>query len=245
MIDFIIYEDNKIMINNYIRIINSFMLNRHLEYRIIIFKKWDDDFIKYISSDNTGKKVFLLDIEMDMMNGIDIAREIRNSDDWDSQIIIMTPYKEDNYCLLTNRLLILNFIIKKNFEREMVLTLNIIYKMFFKKMVLTFKYNSEIFNIFYKDIYYIEKNINDNYSTIVTKNREYVIRSSINALMKKIDCKAVFLKTHRSCIVNLSNVLEYDIDKNVIKFDNSEINLIARNKKKEIRDLLLNKDKVF
>ena len=53
-----------------------------------------------------------------------------------------------------------------------------------------------------------------------------------------------FFKCHRSCIVNLNNIKVFDIDKNIIKFKNGETNLVARDKKRELKDRLMNKVKL-
>ena len=245
MIKFIIYEDNDVMAKNYVRIIKKFMFNKHINYKVPIFNEFSDSMMDLIKNNDDYKKVYLLDVEVPKMDGIDLAREIRNRGDWKSQIMIITADDKKDYFLLTNRLMLLNFILKSNLEKELLLSLDAVHKIFFNDMVLSFKYNSEIFNIFYNDIYYIEKNINDNSSTVVTKNNQYTIRNSINALMKKLGDDDRFFKSHRSCIVNVNNILEYDINKNIVKFSNREINLIARNKKRELKKRLLDRNIVF
>ena len=245
MITFIVYEDNDIMSKNYVRIIKKFMFNKHINYKVLIFNKFDSSMIDLIKNNTDSRKVYLLDIEVPKMDGIDLAREIRNSGDWNSQIMIITADDKKDYFLLTNRLMLLNFILKSDLEKELLLSLDTVYKIFFNDGVLSFKYNGEIFNILYNDIYYIEKNINDNSSTVVTKDSKYTIRNSINALLKELGDDNRFFKSHRSCIINMNNVLGYDINNNIIKFSNREINLVARNKKKEFKRKLLNRNIVF
>ena len=241
MIKYIIYEDNKKMANKYIRIINRYMLKRNINYKIIVFDKYNDDMENLIINRNKEKLVYLLDVEVPGLSGIDLAREIRNNGDWQSQLIIITGYEEKKYYLLTNRLLLLTFILKGNLNKELILAFDDILKIFYNDSIFTFKYNSEIFNIFYDDIYYIEKSLHNNVATIYTKEEKYVIRSSINSLMKSLGKDTRFFKSHRSCIVNLNNICSYNIDSNVIKFKNKEINLVSRNRKKEFIKLLLDK----
>ncbi|MBR3161150.1 MAG: response regulator transcription factor [Bacilli bacterium] len=241
MISFIIYEDDLKMINKYVNIVNKFMLNKNCDYKILTFDKYDVSLNDLIKNSLSERRVYMLDVEVSGMNGIDLAREIRKNGDWISQIIILTAYEEKNYFFLTNRLLTLNFIFKKNFNKELLLSLDIIWKIFSTDSILSFKYNGEIFNIFYNDICYIEKNLYNNDATIVTKRGEYIIRSSINNLVKNLNHDARFFKTHRSCIVNLDNVCKYNIESNIITFRDREINLVARGKKKEFENLLLEK----
>ncbi len=241
MIKFIIYEDDLNNLDNYINIINKYMLNKNITYKILVFNKFEKNLYDILKNTNNEKRIYLLDIEVPGMSGIDLAREIRNNGDWQSQIIIITGYNIRNYYLLTNRILVLTFILKNKLKTELNLSLDTIWKIFFTERVLSFRYNGEIFNIFYNDINYIEKNLYDNSATIFTKNDIYVIRSSINMLMKKLEIDKRFFKSHRSCIINLDNVCCYDINRNVVKFKNNEINLVSRNKKKELEILLLNR----
>lgn len=244
MIKYIIYEDDEEITKKYTKIINSYMINKNINYRIIVFNKFDSEIHNIIKNNNDEKIVYLLDIEVSELSGIDLAREIRKNGDWKSQIIMLTAHEEKNYFLLTNRLLTLAFIYKNNLENELVLALDDILKICFNDNILTFRYNSEIFSVFYNDIYYIEKNIHNNSSTVYTKDKKYTIRSSINNLMKIFKSDSRFFKTHRSCIINLDNVCEYNIDFNVIKFKKGEINLVSRNKKKEFIKLLLDKSNI-
>ena len=76
------------------------------------------------------------------------------------------------------------------------------------------------------------------YSTIFTKNKSYIIKETINSLETKLD-KSCFMKTHRSCIVNLNNITSYNYSDNIIYFDNLKIYLIARDKRKNLKEKLL------
>ena len=129
----------------------------------------------------------------------------------------------------------LNFISKKNnVKKELNFSLNVAYNILRRQNSLVFQYNSEIFQILYTDICYIEKNLNNNDSTIVTKdNSKYIINKSINKLMEMFRDEKNFFKTHRSCIVNLDNITCFDIKRNIIKFKSSQINLVSRNRRKE------------
>lgn len=241
MIKYIIYEDNGRMASKYIKMINKFMLKKNINYKILVFSNYNKEIENIIRNKSKEKLVYLLDVEVPGLSGVDLAREIRNNGDWQSQLIIITGYEGKKYFLLTNRLLLLTFILKSNINKELMLALDDILKIFYNDSILTFKYNGEIFNIFYNDIYYIEKSLHNNVATIYTKDEKYVIRSSINNLMKTLEEDTRFFKTHRSCIVNLNNVCGYNTDSNVIKFKNKEINLVSRNRKKEFIRLLMDK----
>ena len=42
--------------------------------------------------------------------------------------------------------------------------------------------------------------------------------------------------------INLNNVKSFDINKNVVRFKNKVTNLVARDKKRELKDRLINKN---
>ena len=46
------------------------------------------------------------------------------------------------------------------------------------------------------------------------------------------------MKTHRSCIVNLKNITSVDLSRNIIFFENAQIDLIAKDKKSELKSRL-------
>ena len=244
MIKFIIYEDDSEIVKNYINIINKYMLKKNVNYKILVFNKYEKAINNIIINNCDGKRIYLLDVEVPGMTGIELAREIRSTGDWSSQIIILTAYEKKDYYLLTNRLLMLSFILKSKLDKDLILSLDTIWKIFFNEKVLSFKYNSEVYNIFYNDIFYIEKNIHNNNSTIYTGNGKYIIRSSIKKLMETLNYDSRFFNSHRSCIINLDNVCEYDINTNVVKFKNRDINLVSRDKKKEFRNRLLENNNI-
>lgn len=85
---------------------------------------------------------------------------------------------------------------------------------------------------------YIEKSLNNNNCKIVTNDGEYFTRDTIQHLEETLSNDQRFMKTHRSCIVNLSNVSSVDLANNIIFFPNKQIDLIARNKKRELKERL-------
>lgn len=239
MINFIIY-DNKEVVGSYKKIIRNLMKSKKLNYSIYNIGNYSEDIqdkLKKLS----GSKIYLLSADTKVIPGLDIAKNIRTSGDWISQIIITEKFDKNNYIGISSRLLILDFISKfDNFEKDVYFALETAVNILNKRLTLSFKCNSEVFQILYDDICYIEKNLNDNDSTIVTKNDRYTIKCSINKLTKILNNDSRFFKTHRSCIVNINNITSFDMKNNIVKFNFLETNLISRNKKKELKDKILN-----
>lgn len=109
MINFVVCEDNKIILQRNIDIINKTMFKNNLNYRIYQFKEYSKDLQKIIK--NNDKKIYILDIELNDVSGIDIAREIRKTD-LNSIIIISTSYVEYLPLAIKNKLMLFDFVSK-------------------------------------------------------------------------------------------------------------------------------------
>jgi len=239
LLNFVIYEDEKPIRDIYKNIIHNIFASNNNAYRIYEFEKYDETFINTVKN-IPGKKVFLLDIEVPGKTGIELAREIRRSGDWLSQLIILTSHDELRNNNIMRRTLMLDFISKyENFDNQLKKAIMTAYDILHSDKTISIKQNGEIYKIRYSDILYIEKDLNDNYITIYTKNEQLSMKCSINSFQNFLDGDPRFMKIHRSCIVNLNNIKSYDIVNNIIKFENYSIDLISRNKKKELKEKLL------
>ena len=234
--NFIIYEDNKEFASSYKNIIFKMMVNSNIDYNTIIINEYDKEKLEGIN----GKKIYILDIEVPGKNGIDLAREIRNNGDWNSPVIVVTSHEEFKIVGYTAKILMLDFIFKKDdLEKSLKDALEIALKINDCSKYLNISNKSEIIRIPYDDILYIEKNLNDNNSIVVTNNNEYLIRKSIVQLEEELDND--FYKSHRSCLVNVNNIIKVDFDNNIIHFKNKEINLISRSNRKGLKTRMENK----
>lgn len=231
MINFLIYEKDLELKSYYEMIILNLLGNRQENFKIINclcdFQKNCERNIYILSSDNMNKI-------------LDIAKDIRESGDWTSQIIIISNIDNIKRSTFSNRLLILDYInydddLNENLKRSICTA----YKILTKKKTLNFHFNGETYRIPYQNILYIEKGNNLNYCTIYTiHNNEYVIKDTINNLEEKLD-SAYFMKTHRSCIVNLYNIIHYNYADNIISFENKQIDLVAREKRQILKSKLI------
>lgn len=236
MINFIIYEDNKEWQEHYRKAILNVIGQKEDKYKILIFDKYTKEAKRKIES-LIGKNIFLLDMEVPGKSGLDLAREIRNTGDWTSQMIMITShncFKEEGF---TSKVLMLDFIdkseeLEENIRSAIVVALRIHshYKSF------NFMYDNELYQIPYQDILYFEKELNNNYTSIFTKTDKYKIKQSIKNLECELTTAYCFFKTHQSCIVNLQNITHVDFPSNTITFPNHEIHLLARNKKKKLKE---------
>ena len=118
MINFIVCEDNKIILQKNIDIINKTMFKNNENYRIYQFTDSNEQLKELINKD-IGFKIYILDIELENVSGIDIARNIRKKDS-NSIIIISTTYVEYLPLALKHKLMLFDFVSKfENYEENL------------------------------------------------------------------------------------------------------------------------------
>lgn len=234
MINFIICEDEKVLALEYKKEIDKFMMRCDTEYKCHIFDGYTKEWRDFVKNDNSFK-IFLLDIKTTEGSGLDAARTIREEfDDWTSMIIIITSFSEYKYEALGKRLMLVDFINKLDkCSEHLQEALTICMKHYDSRpKILRYTYKSMIYNIDYKHIIRIEKEIETKRSIIHTIfNQEIPYHGTISKLDKELDNR--FMKVSRSTIINLEHVSHFDTKKNKVFFKNGDsTDSISRDKKR-------------
>lgn len=234
--NFIVYEDEKEYVSKYKKAICKLLGSTTLNYKIIEISEYNEE-NKNKMDKIDGNRIYILDIEVPGKNGLELARNIRKSGDWSSPIVIVTSHNEFKTVGYTGKILMLNFISKsENLEKSLFETLEVALEINMANKTLCYTNKGELYQISYQDILYIEKSLNDNICYVVTKNNIYTIRKTIKELEIQLSEDRNFVKTHRSCIVNLKNIKYIDFENNKIVFVNKEIDLLSRSNKKFLKD---------
>ena len=233
MINFVVVDDNEFVRSQIELIISKVCMPYDFNYKVSSFSGYNEELNKLIKNDN-DIKVYLLDIEMPKLSGVELARHIRKTD-WDSVIIIVTTHQELELNVLKEKLLIFDFISKfDNVEKRMSESLIDIIEKINTRKVLTIKSGKEIYNLKYDEILFLYKN-NDMQTIIATIDKELVVRESLTTISKRLDNR--FYKTHRACYINKDKIERVDFNKNIIYFHNKKsIDLLSRNYKKGLKD---------
>lgn len=235
MINFIIYSND--CNERYSNLISKYVMNKNEKYNIIIANKYDNAFKEKIAN-LEGVNIYILEIDIPGKTGLELANNIRIIDnDWTSPIIVC--YKENEIDKIEDKykFLMITFIDYKNFHQILLKAVDIAYNILKGAKTYKFKYTNEYYKVPYNKILCIEKNTNDNYSTLVTKKSKYIIKDSISNILKNLDDER-FILSSQSCIVNLDNISSVDFTNNIIKFDKVSTNLMSREGKKAIKDNL-------
>jgi len=238
MINFVIYEDKEIVRNNYVKLIHKLMGQSDVAYKIHQFASYTNKVKNYIS-ENIGYNIYILDIEVPGKSGLDLAREIRAQGDMDSQLLVVTAHKELLENNFLNRSLILNFVSKyDNCEQNLLAALTDSYNHITKHKAYVFKYDGDLYRIPYDDILFFEIDSEYGHVNIITKSSQFVVKKTISNILNELSDPR-FMKTHKSCIVNLYNIEKVDMTNLIITFSTGKkTDLFSRNYKKELQERL-------
>ena len=239
MLNFVIYEDYKKMRDLYENVINQFIGKKKEEYHITHISGFSSSSERKLNG-LEGKKIYILDLKVPGKSGYDFAREIRSSGDWESQIIIISACEDLRNDIFMGKMLALDFISKKeDVSKRLEETLEVAYNISTTSRFFSFRSGGELFNLPYHDILYFEKDLNDNYTSIITNKNTYKIRKSILQIEKALDHDSRFFKTHQSCIVNLYNIKSVNLSSPIINFGEKQTNLLSRERKRELKERII------
>ena len=234
MLKFIICEDKTETLEQMSHIVTKVMMNYDMEYTIEKFTEYSDKF-KEVIEDKFCPKVYILDIELSTISGLEIASEIREDDD-ESSIIFVTAHSECKNDIFYSRLNAIDFISKYNrYQERLEETINYIIQKIYRNKTLNFSYNHVYSKILFKEINYIEKAPLQNKCIIhLTSGEEKYITKSIVKLKEELG--PMFYQTHKSCVVNTENIKYIEYSKYIIHFDNGEsTNLLTPSARKELK----------
>ena len=239
MLRFIVCEDNKDFLGRVCNVVNKVMMPYNFEYKISKFTYYDKEVEEIIKRKNE-QKVYILDIELGDISGLEIASEIRERD-LESIIIFITSHPECKNDIFYSRLLALDYIPKDRlwsdrFENTLEYTIKAINR----RRILTFEFNHNSYRVPFDDILYIEK-VQDNQKCIINteNNNQYEINTTITDLAAKLGPS--FLQSHKSGIINIEKIKKINYADNTITFLNNKcVYLLSNRKKKELREYVAN-----
>ena len=235
MLRFVICEDNKDFLNRLTNVITKTMMPYNFEYKINKFSQYNKQ-VEDIISNKDELKIYILDIELPEISGLEIASMIRE-DDLESIVIFVTSHPEFKNDIFYSRLLAIDYICKNKFwEDRLEETINYTIKTLNKKEMLIFEYNYNSYRIPFNSILYIEKVSDNKKCMIYTEDgNSFGIISTISDLFKKLSPN--FFRSHKSCIINLDKVKEINYIDNTVTFSNGTCEyLISNRNKRKLKD---------
>ena len=232
MLRFITCDDDQEALEKTVLAIRKVMMPYDYDYKIDKFTKYTKEFEEIVKSKG-DQKVYILDIELPKVSGLEIASEIRENGDWESMIMFVTVHPECKDDIFYSRLMVIDFISKYyQYEKRLEETLTKVLDIYNIKNTLIFNYDYVTYRVPINKILYIEKMTSEKKCLIVTENGEkFEVVSTLKKLLKELN--EDFYQSHKGCVVNTKKIYQVDYITNTITFYNkTQTNLLSlRNKK--------------
>jgi DNA-binding LytR/AlgR family response regulator len=197
----------------------------NLSYEILTFSSGEELFNNYPKDID----IFLLDILMDKINGMDTARKIREKDN-KAEIIFITSLIE--YALEGYEVRAYRYLIKPvKYDDLKIHILNCIKEIDIKNKYIIIKEQGNRVKLDISEITYIE--VQKENITIHTLNQTYETKGTMNNIEKEINCSR-FYRCHKSFLINLEHIKS--IKQYIAILENSDEVPISRYRFKDTKD---------
>ncbi len=230
MVKIAICEDEKIHQELLTENLKQLFNELSIDYEVYIFDSGEQLLENY--PENVD--IFLLDIQMDELNGMDIAKKIREIDNNNVEIIFTTSlieYIQEGYEVRAYRYL-LKPIEFEDIKRHITACIEEIRMKKNKYLLISDKYNN--YKIKIESIIYIEVQNKD--ITIHTLESNYKAKMSMNKIEKELK-EYNFFRCHKSFLINVKfveNVKQY-----IAILENGQEVSVSRYKFKEFKSVFL------
>ena len=215
MIKFIICEDNISTLERTGQTITKSMMKYDMDYKVYKFTGYTNE-LKELINEEGNIKVYILDVEMPGTSGLEIASEIREIDD-DSYLVFVTSHPECKDDIFYSRLEIVDYISKQNRYQERIgRTI---------EHIMTKIYRNK----------YLKLPVQNKCAIHLTNGKEKYATSTLTKLEEEL--KPLFFKTHKSCLINLSNIKYIEYNKYTVYFKNGDSTcLMTPSARKELKE---------
>ena len=237
MYNFIVVDDNEYFLDLIDKTIKKFFAQKGSECNIHLFKDYNEDFYEMMYS-YAENKVYILDIETPLNNGITVAMKIRDND-FVSNIIFQSAYEEEYVRqILRSDVKYFSSFSKRDLETNLIAKLEKLLKQNPNK-VLRIRIDEKLYQIVENDIFYVKY---ENRKTIIKmKECELKINKQLNEIYYFLSHNFVY--SHKSCIINMEKVIDYSLKIKEITFeDNIKTDLLSRLYIKNLDDYYKIKD---
>lgn len=234
MINFIVCDNNKHILKNVVTTIDNIMMKNNIGYKIFSFSEYNNQFKSKVDA-KKANTIYILDIHVNQVSGIDMARKIRENDQ-QAIIIFLSRYHQLAEMIITQDIMPLTFISKyKNYQERLKTVIDNALSILNIRKQLKIKEKGIHYQIPLRDILYITHDSVERKSIVITDYSEFHIGRTLSEIFDQLNSQ--FKYSHRACIVNMERVTKLDTKKKIITFDNGEtIDLISNNHKKELKE---------
>lgn len=218
----IICDDENIQKELLKKYVEDYFQEQGLSYEITMFDNAQS--LWWAIKDGLVCDLFLLDIQMPGMSGIELAHQIRE-EDRSSAIAFVTGIKD--FVFEGYEVNAISYILKPYEKSQIYKVLDKVLVDYNQKLVYSlWNINGEMVKLYHDDIIYLEAFGHD---TIIKHRKQKEIISKMGLMeAMKILADDNFLKVHRSFIINLKNVLKVTRT-NCVMIDNHIVSIARGN----------------
>ena len=233
MISFIVVEDDPQTQENIKTVLRETIMSKDDNVNVKYFTKYNRD-LKNLIEDNSIRKVFIMDIELETkMSGIEIAKLIREKD-WESEIIFITCHDKMFETVYRNVYEVFDFIEKfHDMESRLKSDIELIFKKNFDNKMFRITNRNVDLQIYYRAITHITRDKEERKILVHTDRNTFKINLNLIDVTELLDDR--FVQTHRSCIANRQIVHEWNWTKGHIILDTGvQVDYLSKKYKKEV-----------
>lgn len=199
-----ICDDEKIILNEVAFMIRDIITEYGYDVKTFSFSS-GEELLKKVEEEKVLYQIYVLDINLCDINGIEIAKRIRNIDK-NAIIIFLTSYQE--WMPDAFEVQAFNYILKP-IERKKIeeLIKKCLSYLNDRKVLYYFKQGNKLFSVPYNEIYYFEsekRKVN-----VVTASSNYDYYDTISNIQKKLG-EEIFVRTHASYFINMDYIRKFD-----------------------------------
>ena len=229
MLEIFICEDNMVQRELLKRIIKDYLSEKDWDMQLVCASASPDELLEHIKHSDPAKMgLYFLDIQLQAnMDGIDLAREIRQYDPR-GFIVFVTAYSQYMPMIFTFKLELMDYILKGTpgniinpIESCLESSWNKYKYMLTPKNSITFRTGTVTHSMFTENIYYIEKQKGSAYVSIHEESRTETVRCPLHTLEEQLPPE--FIRIHQAYIVNKKHIENYDFPGLRIIMDNRQI----------------------
>lgn len=187
------------------------------------------ELLEYTAVHEESYQLYVFDIEMPNMTGLELAREIRKNDK-DALFVFLTGY--DKYVMDVFKVVTFDYISKPVTAEKLESVLSrAIQHLEITKQDFNFRFRKSQFRVNCGDILYIEKK--GRQAIIHTNQENFKANMTVSEIWEQLDSR-VFMHIRMSYIINMEHLCAIDGDEAVM--DNGERLLVARMRKQELKE---------